>query len=161
MVALSCKTLFYYNEHVMAKYQLKTVANNGSVKEYIDSIKDKQRKKDCQTLLSLMKKITGKKPLMWGKSIVGFGSYHYKASNYESEWFRCGFSSRKQYLTIYLISGYDKMKDLLKKLGKATNAVSCLYIKGLSDVDINVLKEMIVRCLDIMQTLYPEEETKT
>ena len=81
---------------------------------------------------------------MWGTSIIGFGTYHYKgASGREGDWMLTGFSPRKQNLTLYLMHGFDEQKDLLKKLGKHKTSMGCLYIKKLDDVDKKVLKELV------------------
>lgn len=91
-----------------------------------------------------MKQATKAEPKMWGTSIVGFGTYHYKyASGREGDWFQTGFSPRKQSLTLYLMGGLDMHQAALKKLGKHTTGVGCLYIKKLGDVDKKVLKEII------------------
>ena len=94
----------------------------------------------------MMKEITGESPKMWGPSIVGFGSYHYKYdSGREGDWFVAGFSPRKQSLTLYIMSGFRRYDELLAKLGKHTHGKSCLYIKKLEDVDMSVLKEMVAQ----------------
>jgi hypothetical protein len=83
---------------------------------------------------------------MWGSSIVGFGRQHYKyESGREGDWFKAGFSPRKDSLTLYLIGGFQKHKDLMDKLGKYKTGKSCLYIKTLDDVDQKVLKQLITR----------------
>ncbi len=95
-----------------------------------------------------MKKITGEVPAMWGDSIVGFGSYDYKyASGREASWFLTGFSPRKQSLTLYIMAGFDQYAALLERLGKFTTGKSCLYIKKLEDVDLEVLGELIQRSI--------------
>ena len=91
---------------------------------------------------------------MWGASIVGFGSYHYKgASGREGDWFLTGFSPRKQNLTLYLMGGLSEQADLLKKLGRHKTSVGCLYIKKLEDVDIKVLKEIITKSVKAMKKI--------
>jgi len=90
---------------------------------------------------------------MWGSSIIGFGSYHYKgASGREGDWMQIGFSPRKQNLTLYLMGGLNARTDLLKKLGKHKTGKGCLYIKKLSDVDVNVLKELMTESLKVMKS---------
>jgi hypothetical protein len=89
---------------------------------------------------------------MWGTSIVGFGSYHYKGkSGREGDWFLTGFSPRKQALTLYLMGGFDDQADLLAKLGKYSTGKGCLYIKKLADIDVKVLKELIARSVKKMK----------
>ena len=124
--------------------ELKTKKNEASVSDFIDSIKDEQARKDCLELLKMMKQATKSEPKMWGTSMVGFGDYRYKyASGREGDWFMVGFSPRKQNLTLYLMGGLDPHKALLKKLGKHTTGVGCLYIKRLEDVDKTTLKTII------------------
>ena len=123
--------------------ELKTKPNNASVAEFLKGV-DPNRKADCQTLKKLMQEVTGKRPKMWGDSIVGFGSYHYKYdSGREGDFFVTGFSPRKQNLTLYIMSGFSRYPALMKKLGKHTTGRSCLYIKRLDDVDMDVLRELI------------------
>ena len=124
--------------------ELKTKLNDASVTDFLNSVDDEQKQKDALTLLKIMKQITKEKPKMWGASIVGFGSYHYKgASGREGDWFVTGFSPRKQNLTLYVLGGFNLHVDLLKKLGKHKTGVGCLYINKLSDVDSKVLQELL------------------
>ena len=127
--------------------ELKTKRTAHSVDAFLRGLKDEQRQKDCRTVAALMKRVTGKKPEMWGPSIVGFGSYHYKgASGREGDWFLTGFSPRKQNLTLYLISGFKGAEGLLKKLGRhSKSGGSCLYLKSLADVDLEVLRQLVER----------------
>ena len=126
--------------------ELKTKKNNASVKQFLDSIDDEQKRKDSLAVLEMMKKITGEKPKMWGTSIVGFGNYHYKyASGREGDWFVTGFSPRKQALTLYIMSGFSEYDALLKKLGKFKTGKACLYVKQLDDVHLATLRELIKR----------------
>ena len=124
--------------------EVKTKVNDASVTDFLNSVEDEQKQKDAFTLLKIMKQITKEKPKMWGASIVGFGSYHYKgASGREGDWFVAGFSPRKQNLTLYVQGGFNVHADLLKKLGKHKTGVGCLYINKLSDVDSKVLQELL------------------
>jgi len=119
--------------------ELKTKANSASVADFLNTVADEQKRNDCFAILRLMEEATGEPPKMWGSSIVGFGSYHYKgASGREGDWMLTGFSPRKQNLALYLMSGVEGLKDLLANLGKFDTGVGCLYIKKLSDVDIDV-----------------------
>ena len=103
-----------------------------------------------------MKTLTGEEPKMWGTSIVGFGTYHYKyASGQEGDWMITGFSPRKDALTVYLMPGFDIQEQLLPSLGKFKTGKSCLYIKKLEDVNLDILSEMIVRSVDFMKKNYP------
>jgi hypothetical protein len=122
----------------------KTIPTDQSVEQFLNAIADEQRRKDCFTLLELMKQVTGMKPAMWGSSIVGFGSYHYKyESGREGDSILAGFSPRKQNVTIYNMGGFEQYDDLLKKLGKHTVGGGCLYIKRLDDIDLPTLKSLI------------------
>jgi len=128
--------------------ELKTKINTASVEKFLNAVADEQARKDCYEILKIMKQATKEEPKMWGTSIVGFGSYHYKgASGREGDWMLTGFSPRKQNLTLYLMHGFNVHKDLLKKLGKYKTSLSpiggCLYIKKLDDVDKKVLKELV------------------
>ena len=124
--------------------EAKTKPTNQSVEEFLNEISDEERRADCLQLAKIMEEITGEKPKMWGPSIVGFGSYHYKyASGREGDWPMTGFSPRKKDLTLYLMMGFTKHGELLEKLGKHSTAKSCLYIKRLSDIHVPALKKLI------------------
>ena len=128
--------------------ELKTKQTDQSVQKFLNDIPDPVKRKDCKTVAAMMSEISGYKPKMWGPSIVGFGSYHYKyASGQEGDWPLICFSPRKQNLTLYVLSGSDNENELLKKLGKHTTGKSCLYIKQLSDVDLPTLKTLIRKCV--------------
>ena len=132
--------------------ELKTKATKASVDKFIKGIKDEQVRNDCIQIMDIMKKATKSEPKMWGTSIVGFGTYHYKyASGREGEWFLAGFSPRKQNLTLYIMSGFDEYNLLMKKLGKHATGKSCLYIKRLEDVDMKVLKELVTKSVKHMK----------
>lgn len=131
--------------------ELKTKMNNASVNKFLNKISDLRRREDCFTLLELMKQITNAEPKMWGTSIVGFGKYHYKyASGHEGDMCLTGFSPRKQALTIYLMIDFTKKVELMTKLGKYKTGKSCLYLKSLDDVDIKVLKKLIMESVKYM-----------
>src|SRR5262245_22417130 len=124
--------------------ELKTKPNRASVKKFLDGIEDERKRKDSLALVEMMRKATGDEPQMWGPSIVGFGNQHLKYdSGRELDWFRAGFSPRKNALTLYLMSGFEQHAALLKKLGKFKNGKGCLYVKRLEDVDLRTLKELI------------------
>ena len=124
--------------------ELKTKPTKRSVEDFVDAIKDEQQKKDCRTVSRIMKRITKANPKMWGPGMVGFGSYHYKyASGREGDWFLTGFAPRKQNLTLYIMAGFKRYSAPLKKLGKHKISKSCLYIKRLDDVDMDVLTQLI------------------
>jgi len=124
--------------------ELKTKPTRESVSKFIRAIPDNRLRKDCQLLTRLMSEATGARPKMWGPSIVGFGCYHYKyASGREGDWFLTGFSPRKANLTLYIMSGFDEVEDLLAKLGKHKTGKSCLHVRSLEDLDLAVLKRLI------------------
>ena len=139
-----CTTLF----NTMS--QLKTQPNKASVKDFVNAIKDPQKQADSRELLKMMGEITGNRPKMWGTSIIGFGSFHYRyASGREGDWFLTGFSPRKQALTLYIMEGFNRHASLLKKLGKHSTGKGCLYFKKLEDVDRKVLRDLIQSSVDL------------
>ena len=123
---------------------VKTKKNEASVEGFLKSVENEKRREDSFVVLDLMKEVTGEKPTMWGTSIVGFGSYHYKgASGREGDWMKVGFSPRKQSMTLYIMDGFGSYDSLLDKLGKYKTGKSCLYINKLEDVDQTVLRELV------------------
>jgi hypothetical protein len=130
------------------KAELKTQKTAASADDFLNSIKDEQVRADCMEITKMMKQATKAEPKMWGASIVGFGDFHYKyASGRENDWFLLGFSPRKQNLTLYIMNGLEQHNSLLKKLGKHTTGVGCLYIKKLADVDKKTLKEIMANAV--------------
>jgi hypothetical protein len=133
----------------------KTKATGASVTEFINSIDDKQKRADARKVAAMMRKATGKRAKMWGSSMVGYGTYHYKyASGREGDFMLTGFSPRKQALTVYIMAGFSNYGTLMKKLGKFKTGKSCLYIKRLSDVDEDVLQQLINGSVDYMRKHY-------
>lgn len=132
--------------------ELKTKLNDASVDEFLAAYTEETRN-DCYEILKMMKAATKAEPKMWGSSIVGFGSYHYKSkrSRQEGDWPLVGFSPRKQNLTLYFMTGFDRYGNLLKKLGKHSLGKGCLYIKRFSDVDKKVLRELITESVKVMK----------
>lgn len=136
--------------------ELKTQKNDASVEAFLEGVAGEKKLQDSYAILELMRDVTGQEPAMWGTSIVGFGSYHYKyASGREGDWFLAGFSPRKQNLTLYIMSGFDEYEELLAKLGKYKTGKSCLYINKLEDVDPEVLRELVRRSVAHMAEAYP------
>ncbi|NLF13554.1 MAG: DUF1801 domain-containing protein [Anaerolineaceae bacterium] len=122
----------------------KTKPTDASVQEFLGSVDNDRRREDGFALLEMMREVTGEEPRMWGPSIVGFGSYHYKyQSGREGDTIVAGFSPRKQNLTLYLTGGLDEYRELLGRLGKHKTGKGCLYINKLQDVDLNTLRELI------------------
>ena len=133
----------------------KTKPNDASVEKFLNSVEDEQKKKDSFRVLDIMEEITGAPARMWGPSIVGFGTYHYKyPSGTEGDWMLTGFSPRKQNLTLYLMSGFGIVKDDLLILGKHKIGKSCLYIKKLSDINEVVLRDMIKKSIAEVKRRY-------
>ena len=130
----------------------KTQKNKASVKEFIASVDNEQRRQDAEKLLRIFEEETGEKPVMWGPSIIGYGDYRYKyASGREGDWMLTGFSPRKQSLTLYIMPGFKRYGPLLSKLGKHKTGVSCLYVNKLDDVDQGVLRELIKDSVDYLR----------
>lgn len=135
-----------------------TKKNDKDVIQFLNSIENEQRKKDCFTLLELMQEVTKEPPAMWGDSIVGFGSYHYKYdSGREGDWFPTGFSPRKQNLTIYISAGFEPFRDILQDLGKHKTSSSCLYIKKLDQINLDQLKLLIRKSAEYIGNKYGQK----
>ncbi|SVB21512.1 uncharacterized protein METZ01_LOCUS174366 [marine metagenome] len=122
---------------------LKTQKNDAGVEKFFAGITDAQKRTDCLAVLELMKELTGEPAVMWGKAMVGFGSFHYRGKTSEGDWFHVGFSPRKQNLTLYLHCELEKQATLLEKLGKHKIGKSCLYLKKLEDAHLPTLKKLI------------------
>lgn len=137
--------------------ELKTKANDASVSEFLDAIEHDGKREDARAILQIMQDVAGCEPQMWGASIIGFGRYQYKSdSGRGGEWFRIGFSPRKRNLTIYVINGFSNYATLIESLGKHKISKSCLYINKLKDVDVDVLRTLMVESLNDMRETYPE-----
>jgi len=137
--------------------ELKTQPSDDSIEAFLNGVADEKKRQDCFTILELMQQVTDTEPRMWGDSIVGFGSYHYKyASGREGDWFLTGFSPRKQNLTLYIMAGFDQYDALLEKLGKFKIGKSCLYIKKIEDIDLPMLRELVRQSVDHVVTSNPQ-----
>ena len=124
--------------------EIKTRETEVSPYDFIDEITEQEKKKDSLSLMALMQRITGKKPAMWGPSIIGFGKYHYEYANgHSGDICICGFSPRKQQFSLYLSCNLENYKELLAKLGKHKKGKGCLYIKKLDDINPKVLETLI------------------
>lgn len=133
----------------------KTKKNDKNPKAFIEAVEHKKRREDSLVVMDLMERITGEKPVMWGPSIVGYGSYHYKyASGQEGDWMMTGFSPRKQALTIYIMPGFKRYDELMSKLGKYKTGKACLYINKLEDIDFKTLEELIQLSFNYMKSKY-------
>lgn len=134
---------------------LKTQKNDTDVRVYIDQVSDEQLRQDAHTILDLMEQITESKPRMWGSALIGLGDYHYRYdSGREGDWFKIGFAPRKTNISLYLLQLDDEAKDMIARLGKYKAGKSCIYIKSLSDVDLEVLKQLIALSWQRMTTKY-------
>ncbi len=132
--------------------ELKTQPTDQRVEDFLNTIDDEQKRSDAFALLEFMKEITGEEPVMWGPAIIGFGSYHYKyASGREADWMLTGFSPRKNNLTLYIMQGFDNYEHHLTQLGKHKTGKSCLYVKRLEDLDLDVLRKLISESVEYMR----------
>jgi hypothetical protein len=136
--------------------ELKTQKTDASVEDFLNAVEDERKRKDSFVILDLMREVTGEEPAMWGPSIIGFGSYHYKyASGREGEWFLVGFAPRKRNLTLYIMSGFDNYDALLADLGKYKTGKSCLYVNKLEDIDLDTLRELVKQSVTHMKETNP------
>ena len=129
--------------------EAKTVPTEASVAAFIDAAEPPAKREDGKVLDAVFRKVTGAAPTMWGPSIVGYGSYHYRyASGHEGDCCRVGFSPRKAKHSLYVMSCGDERDEaafapLLERLGKHSRGKACLYVNKLADIDLGVLEEMI------------------
>lgn len=136
--------------------ETKTRPTQMRVADFIDAAPDAVRREDAKTLVALMSRISGEEPVMWGPSIIGFGSYHYRyESGHEGDACRLGFSPRKAELVLYVLNGSPEQEAQLARLGKHKTGKACLYIRKLADVDMAVLEEIIRGALASMDARYP------
>lgn len=136
---------------------LKTRPNDASVEAFINAVDHPRRREDAHILLELLQRVTGEEPVMWGPSIVGYGSYHYRyASGQEGDWPITGFSPRRQNLSIYIMAGFGDYEDLVARLGKHKTGKSCLYVNKLADVDLDVLETLVRASVAEMKLRYPD-----
>lgn len=139
----------------MATSQNRTVPTEQSAEQFINSVDNEVKRKDSRALLQMMTEITDRPPVMWGSSLIGFGTYHYKyASGREGDFFLTGFSPRKQALTIYIMPGFSEYEEILRNLGKYKTGKSCLYVKKLDDVDQDLLRDLITKSVAYMRDKY-------
>ena len=131
----------------------KTQRNDGDVLAYLESVSNKRRRGDSLVLLKLFEEVTGEPAAMWGTSIVGFGSYHYRyESGREGDMLLTGFAPRKAALSLYIMGGHERYDELMAKLGKHRTGSSCVYINKLADVDLEVLRELIGESVAYMRS---------
>ena len=136
----------------MTNAENKTQPTAISVTYYLATLQPDQKRQDATEINTMMRRVTGELPKMWGDSIIGFGHHHYKyESGREGDWFLVGFASRKANLVLYIMPGFEEYKPLMKKLGKHKTGKSCLYINKLADVDLKVLEKLVSRSVDHMR----------
>ena len=137
--------------------ETKTKPTEVGVESFIDAVENPTRREDARTVCAMMERITGEEPRMWGPSIIGFGSYHYKYdSGHEGIACRLGFSPRKAQLVLYVLTETEGEAELLARLGKHKIGKCCLYINKLADVDMGVLETLTRRAWDRMNRRYPD-----
>ncbi|MEE4330031.1 MAG: DUF1801 domain-containing protein [Wenzhouxiangella sp.] len=135
----------------------KTVPTDASVEGYLDAIEDPVRRRDCDTLVEIMRRVTGKDPVMWGSSMVGFDSYHYVyESGREGDSLAAGFSSRAREISVYLMASFDGDEVLFDQLGRHRRGKSCLYIRRLEDIDLAILEQLIAGSYRAIKQRYPD-----
>jgi hypothetical protein len=131
---------------------LKTKRNNKSVTKFLNGIRDEKKRKDSKAIVKMMEEATQSKASMWGDNIIGFGSYRYKyASGREGDWMKAGFSPRKQYLSVYIMTEFAKYSDLFRKLGKHKTGKCCVNIRELEDIDFSILKKLVKKSVQDMK----------
>lgn len=141
----------------MAKSEAKTKPTTISVDRFIEAVADPAQRDDARKIVAMMERLSGHEATMWGPSIIGFGSYHYKYdSGREGDMCRIGFSPRKGQTVLYIVDGFEGHSDLMARLGKYKTGKSCLYIKRLSDVDEGVLEQLCTESLEFMAAKYPD-----
>ncbi|NLN47154.1 MAG: DUF1801 domain-containing protein [Clostridiaceae bacterium] len=137
-------------------YQVKTKASEDSVETFLDRIESPRKREDAYRLLALFTEATGMPAKLWGDSLVGFGSYHYKyKTGHEGDAMIVGFSPRKSKISLYLYADFPERESLLGQLGKHTAGVGCLYVNKFDDICPEVLRELIVRSVAYIRELYP------
>lgn len=136
----------------------KTAETQSSVVDFINAVDSEAKRNDAFELIKIMKSITGFEPKMWGPSIIGFGTYHYKyATGHEGDAPLAAFSPRKAATTVYFYLPEEKREELFLNLGKYKVSKACIYIKKLADIDIEILKKIISLSIEEVQNLYPKK----
>lgn len=138
-------------------YELKTKENDNSVIEFIEQVENSKKREDAYRLLDIFTETTGYKAKMWGTSIIGFGSYHYKyATGHEGDAPLVGFSPRKANFSLYFATGDTERDMLLQEFGKHKAGKSCVYINKITDIDVEVLKKLIQQSIRFLREMYPD-----
>ncbi|MCA1058790.1 DUF1801 domain-containing protein [Rossellomorea aquimaris] len=140
-------------------YELKTKQNDSSVIEFIEGVENPKKREDAYRLLDIFSETTGYEAKMWGPSIIGFGSYHYKyKTGHEGDAPLVGFSPRKAKISLYFATGDPDREKLLNSFGKHTSGKACVYINKVADIDETVLKQLILQSVTFLQELYPNKQ---
>ncbi|GAA0328078.1 hypothetical protein GCM10008967_18200 [Bacillus carboniphilus] len=138
-------------------YELKTKENDNSVIEFIEAVENPKKREDAYKLLDIFTETSGYPAKMWGPSIIGFGSYHYKyASGHEGDAPLVGFSPRKANFSLYFATGDTKREELLQDFGKHKAGKACVYINKIADIDVEVLKKLITQSITFLKETYPD-----
>lgn len=136
--------------------EIKTQENDASIPDYLATVSD-LRRMECETVMSIMRRVTGEKPKMWGNSIIGFGRYRYEnTKGKEFRWMLTGVSPRKSSLSVYIMPGFEPFVGLLDDLGPHKIGKSCLYITRLEKVDLKILENLIDQSVEVMRDRYPD-----
>lgn len=136
----------------------KTTGTDQSVMEFIGKVENEVKRNDSFKLVEVFKSITGAEPKMWGPTIIGFGSYHYKyESGHEGDAPMAGFSPRKDAIVLYVATDFEDREELLSRLGKHKSSKSCVYVKKLDDIDRNIMEQMITNSIAYIKGLYPSK----
>jgi hypothetical protein len=139
-------------------YELKTKQTDNSVIEFIEAVDSPKKREDAYQLLDIFTETSGYEAKMWGPSIIGFGSYHYKyATGHEGDAPLVGFSPRKAKISLYFAPGETKREELLKQIGKHTSGKACVYVNKVADIDVEVLKKLIQESITFLQKTYPAQ----
>lgn len=139
--------------------ELKTKRTRASVSAFLKAVPDEKRRRDAMTVLKLMQSVTKEKPAMWGDSMVGFGTWHYRyASGQEGDWPLTAFAPRKGSLTIYIMPGCDRYPELMAKVGEPRRGVSCVYLKSLDDIHLPTLRELVRQSVRHLKQVVKERE---
>jgi hypothetical protein len=137
-------------------YEQKTKETDQSVLEFIETVENPKKREDAYKLLDIFTETSGYEAKMWGPSIIGFGSYHYKyATGHEGDAPLVGFSPRKAKTSLYFAPGDTNREELLSRFGKHTSGKACIYVNKVDDIDIEVLKELIQQSIRFLQDMYP------
>ncbi len=149
--------IYMYERWDFDMYKLKTKENDNNVKEFIEKVENAKKREDAYRLLEIFTETTGLEAKMWGDSMIGFGSYHYKyASGHEGDAMLVGFSPRKAKFSLYLALEDEEIEEQIKDLGKFTAGKACVYVNKLLDINIEVLRKLIKRTVYVTKERYPE-----